>query len=188
MSILQRIFRKPGVAALSQERAPVPTQGDSHHLTALRTEFVKSALKDVLHRSGVPLGWVCFHSVTPTSSRGHAILVTLAIKHWDVELLDCSFALQKSIRQCILARDPRAINWLVGINWILAPRDESECPAMPVAKKWVEKEKAERANAAAASVYERREELNLLLAKSDEAMAALGPRDFEHTRPMDSLM
>lgn len=103
-----------------------------------RRELIRVALRSTLDRYGVPPAWIGAE-VLQASAHGRepGIHLRLLIRHWEPRLLSHCVALQNAVIVRLLALDPLASHWLMGISWQFALADESACPAMPPAGTWV---------------------------------------------------
>jgi len=60
----------------------------------------------------------------------------LLIRHWDPRLLLHAVALQNALIVRLLASDPLASDWLMGVSWQFALADEDACPPLPHPGSW----------------------------------------------------
>jgi len=102
-----------------------------------RRELLRVVLRNTLNRHGIPAAWISAETLV-TASRGgqKGIHWRLQIRHWDPRLLTHAVALQNSLILRVMAADPGAASWLMGISWQFALSDESPCPPMPNASFW----------------------------------------------------
>lgn len=96
-----------------------------------RRELLRVALRDTLHNHGIPPAWLGAETLVSTSRGQRGIHWRLLVKRWEPQLLMHSVALQQSLIKRLMALDPRADSWLMGISWQFALPDESVCPPMP---------------------------------------------------------
>jgi hypothetical protein len=95
------------------------------------------ALRDTLTHKGIPAAWLSAEMLLFTSrGREPGIHLRLLIKHWDPRLLLHAVALQNALIVRLLALDPLASDWLMGISWQFALPDEGPCPPMPHPGSW----------------------------------------------------
>jgi hypothetical protein len=142
MGLISRIFgANKGAAPPSQTHL---ASGDSlqHSQTRsqsqgeVRRDLLRMALRDTLQRNGIPTSWLGADLLKATSRSGQTgYHWRLVIKHWDPRLLVHSVALQNALLQRVLALDPSADQWLLGISWRTELADESVCPPLP--QPWV---------------------------------------------------
>jgi hypothetical protein len=105
--------------------------------TATRRELLGTALRDTLGRQGIPAAWLSAEMLLSTSRNlERGIHLRLHIRHWDTRLLAHSVALQNAFIVRLLASDPLASEWLMGISWQFDLTDESACPPMPPPGWW----------------------------------------------------
>jgi hypothetical protein len=96
-----------------------------------RRELLKVALRDTLNTYGIPAAWLGAETLVTTSRAQRGIHWRLLVKHWEPQLLLHSVPLQQSLIKRLMALDPKADSWLMGISWQFALPDESVCPPMP---------------------------------------------------------
>ena len=183
MQLFKALFgRKTAGPADSREPATLPLREDT------RSELLKIALRDTLHRNGIPVQWIqaeCHSATTATRQRG--IHLRLVLRQWEPRLLPYAVAVQRSVRQRIMRLDPLAATWLTGISWRLEPQDDTPCPALPAPDFW-------RQQAAvlqpAAPADDRRHALKAAMDAGDAGYVRPGAAervDFAPTRPMAEL-
>lgn len=118
-------------AASSQSKSAASSQAGS------RRELLRLVLRNTLNRHGIPTTWIGSEMLLATSrGREPGIHLRLLIRHWDPRLLSCAVALQNSLIVRLLAFDPLASSWLMGISWQFALPDEAACPPMPHPGSW----------------------------------------------------
>jgi hypothetical protein len=143
MGFLRRLLRlQPAKAVSSVTRSQLPSATSqqpksSISPTSTRRELLGAVLRDTLARQGIPAAWLSPEMLLSTSrSRESGIHLRLLIGHWDPRLLVHAVALQNAFIVRLLASDPLAADWLMGISWQFALPDESACPAMPHPGSW----------------------------------------------------
>jgi hypothetical protein len=143
MGFLRRLFRlQPAKAVSSATRSQLPSAASqqpksSTSPTSARRELLATVLRDTLTRQGIPAAWLSPEMLLSTSrNREPGIHLRLVIRHWDIRLLVHAVALQNAFIVRLLASDPLAADWLMGISWQFALPDESACPAMPHPGSW----------------------------------------------------
>lgn len=105
--------------------------------TNSRRELLRVALRSTLNRQGIPPAWIGAEMLQATAQgREPGIHLRLLIRHWDPQLLACCVALQNTVIVRLMALDPLASNWLMGISWQFALPDESVCPPLPHPGAW----------------------------------------------------
>jgi hypothetical protein len=140
MNLFRQIFgfRPPKAAnsshSHSQVSAATSTQskGSAPSPASTRRELLRVVLRDTLNRHGIPTAWISPEMLLATSrGREPGIHLRLLLRHWDPRLLTHAVALQNSLIVRLLAFDPLASNWLIGISWQFALPDDAVCPPMP---------------------------------------------------------
>ena len=144
MSLLRKLFglqpAKKVVASGTHSQLPSATSQqpkNSTSPTSARRELLGTVLRDTLARQGIPAAWLSPEMLLSTSrSREPGMHLRLLIKHWDARLLMHAVALQNAFIVRLLASDPLASDWLMGISWQFALPDEGACPPMPHPGSW----------------------------------------------------
>jgi hypothetical protein len=145
MSFLRKIFGLQAAKAapsrtqsqLSPPTTSVQSKGSTASPISNRRELLGVVLRDTLTRQGIPAAWLSPETLLSTSrSREPGIHLRLIIKHWDSRLLVHAVALQNALIIRLLASDPLASDWLMGISWQFALPDEDACPPMPHPGSW----------------------------------------------------
>jgi len=144
MSFLKQIFgmstRGPNSTSktysmLSPATSPPSRSTGSDSTT--RRELLRVVLRNTLNRHGIPTTWIGAEMLLATSrNREPGIHWRLMIRHWDPRLLTHAVALQNALIVRVLAFDPLAAQWLMGISWQFSLPDESLCPPMPHPGTW----------------------------------------------------
>ncbi len=125
---------RPGPAA-AQAGGP-STRGPSSP-QAIRKELVRVSVRDTLLHNGIPAAWVRADPLTTSApGRETGVHVRLVVQHWDARLMQCTVALQEHVEKRILALDPAAENWLMGLSWQFDLEDVSLCPPLPHPGSW----------------------------------------------------
>ncbi|MBE7941881.1 MULTISPECIES: hypothetical protein [Ramlibacter] len=156
MSFISRLFGSRGGAAdraQDTRRGPDSVQASrlppANH--AMRRELLRVTLRDTLRRCGIPLGWIGAEVLSGSSREGHVGLHwQLSVRHWDPRLVMRMVALQNNLVSRLLAVDPMASQWLLGLSWQFALADESACPPLPHPGSWTSLEDTPMAQAAGA--------------------------------------
>lgn len=109
-----------------------------------RRELLRVVLRNTLNRHGIPTTWIGAEMLLATSrGREPGIHWRLVIKHWDPRLLTHAVTLQNALIVRVLAFDPLAAQWLMGISWQFSLPDESLCPPMPHPGIWTSEPRLE---------------------------------------------
>ena len=145
MSIGEWLFgRKPATRAsqpqsqsqMATSNSIMPANAGAVQL-ATRREMLRVVLRDTLNRHGIPAAWITAEMLVSTSrTRESGIHWRLSIKHWDPRLPVHTVAFQNNLIKRVMAFDPLATNWLMGISWQFSVDDESACPPMPHPGLW----------------------------------------------------
>jgi hypothetical protein len=172
---------------------------------AVRKDLLKVVLRETLMRNGIPASWIGADLLRSTSpKRGEpGIHVRLLVRHWDSRLMQCSVAFEQNFYRRLVAMDPLATNWLMGISWQYAMDDLSECPPLPHPGSWTAQPTPTEAAVAARSgpatsggdIIEGpvvisppqddvRADLEKLLAVRDEDLKRKGTDPFASTQPI----
>lgn len=127
----------PATSPQSKSSAPSPA--------STRRELLRVVLRNTLSRHGIPSSWISPEMLLATSrGREPGIHLRLLIRHWDPRLLTHAVALQNSLIIRVLAFDPLASNWLMGISWQFALPDDTVCPPMPHPGWWTAEPRSRR--------------------------------------------
>jgi hypothetical protein len=144
MSFLKQIFgmstRGPNSTSKTYSMlspATSPTSRSTASDSTTRRELLRVVLRNTLNRHGIPSTWIGAEMLLATSrNREPGIHWRLVIRHWDPRLLTHAVALQNALIVRVLAFDPLAAQWLMGISWQFSLPDESLCPPMPHPGTW----------------------------------------------------
>lgn len=150
MSFFTQIFGMPGSkgpntsskthSMLSPATSPPSRSTGSDSTT--RRELLRVVLRNTLNRHGIPTTWIGAEMLLATSrGREPGIHWRLVVKHWDPRLLTHAVALQNALIVRVLAFDPLAAGWLMGISWQFSLPDESSCPPMPHPGWWTSEQR-----------------------------------------------
>lgn len=159
MSFLRQIFgntKGPNTTSkthsmLSPATSP-PSRSTASDSTT-RRELLRVVLRNTLNRHGIPTTWIGAEMLLATSrGREPGIHWRLIIRHWDPRLLTHMVALQNALIVRVLAFDPLAANWLMGISWQFSLSDESLCPPMPHPGIWTADERPDEPDSVVAEV------------------------------------
>jgi len=143
MGFMDRLLGKPAKPASSrpgpasaQPGAGPSTRGPSSP-QVVRKELVRVSVRDTLLHNGIPTAWVRADPLTTSApGRETGVHVRLVVQHWDARLMQCAVALQEHVEKRILALDPAAENWLMGLSWQFDLEDVSHCPPLPHPGSW----------------------------------------------------
>lgn len=106
-------------------------------LHARRKEMLKTVLRETLVHNGVPLPWIAADMLRTTNGRREQGLhMRLLVRHWHPQLLLCGVALEQNFHRRLLAADPEAEHWLMGVSWQYAMDNLEACPPLPHPGSW----------------------------------------------------
>ncbi len=138
MGWIDRMLGKGATAARAGTAAS--TQGPQSTLgspQSVRKELARLAVRESLLHNGIPVQWVRADPLTTAApGREAGVHVRLVVQHWDARLMLHAVALQDLIEKRILALDPQADRWLIGLSWQFALEDASACPPLPHPGSW----------------------------------------------------
>ena len=122
-------------AAMAQPRA---SRNPPMSQDTLRKEMLRMVLRDTLLRHGIPAAWIGAEVLTAVAQDGGrgGLHVRLLLRHWDAELVICTFTLQESYHKGVLALDPLAGDWLLGMSWQFDLNNTGDCPPLPPPHVW----------------------------------------------------
>jgi len=193
---------------------PPSTRGASNSPQSVRKELVRVCTREMLLHNGIPSDWIRAEPLTTAQAgRDTGVHVRLLVQHWDPRLVHHAVALQEHLHKRIVALDPLAEQWLMGISWQFALGDTSQCPPLPHPGSWTSHSETAHAQSmtvpqampvtatpsggnadvisgptrirAAQAGSDARKDLERLLAEGDAAFGAGGADDgFGKTQPM----
>jgi hypothetical protein len=168
-------LRKPAKPAVAQAgaaksvRSPTPpaaphsqqflnsmsSQSAANSTQAIRKDLLRMVLRETLTRNGIPAAWIGADMLRTTGRGGRdtGIHVRLLMHHWDTRLLVHGVALEQNFYKRVVAMDPLAANWLMGVSWQYALDDPSACPPLPHPGSWTAMPAHERTGAYGAPAY-----------------------------------
>lgn len=119
----------------------------------IRKDLLRLVLRETLNRNGIPSSWIGADMLRATSRGGReaGIHVRLLMHHWDPRLLMHGVAFEQNFYKRVVAMDPLAPNWLMGISWQYALQDQSACPPLPHPGSWTAMPSEQAAPAARAA-------------------------------------
>ncbi len=211
MGFMDRLLGRPAKPASSRPgpataQAGGPSTRGPSSPQAIRKELVRVSVRDTLLHNGIPAAWVRADPLTTSApGRETGVHVRLVVQHWDARLMQCTVALQEHVEKRILALDPAAENWLMGLSWQFDLEDVSHCPPLPHPGSWTLPADAPRAvfapqpepAAASADVIsgptriqsapageDRRKVLERMMSERDADFGRDEAGDFSKTQPM----
>lgn len=144
MGLMDRLFGKPAakpnaprMGPASQHPGGPSTRGAANSPQTVRKELVRVSVRDTLLHHGIPANWVRADPLTTSApGRDVGVHVRIVVQHWDSRLMHHAVALQEHVEKRILALDPQAEQWLMGLSWQFDLKDVSRCPPMPHPGSW----------------------------------------------------
>ncbi len=130
-------------AAAPASHAP-STRGAANAPQNVRKELVRVCTRETLAHHGIPADWIRAEPLTTAQAgRDTGVHVRLVVQHWDPRLMLHAVALQHHLELRILAMDPQASAWLMGVSWQFQLADMSQCPPMPHPGSWTAQPQAQ---------------------------------------------
>lgn len=141
MGLLDLLFgRKPAPAKKS--RLFLTSQGSSTSFDASdpspqsasrrRKDLLRTVLREVLTRTGIPQEWVSAEMLRSESPRrGDGIHVRFLVRHWSMRVLEHAPAFEREFTQRALMLDPQARDWIHGFSWQFSLQDPDSAPPLP---------------------------------------------------------
>jgi hypothetical protein len=137
---------KPAKSVAASQSAPnsqqflhsMSSQTATNATHSIRKDLLRMVLRETMIRNGIPVAWVDADMLRTTGRGGRdtGIHVRLLMHHWDPRLLVHGVAFENNFCKRVVAMDPLATNWLMGVSWQYALEDQSSCPALPHPGSW----------------------------------------------------
>jgi hypothetical protein len=128
------------------------TRGSANSPQSVRKELVRVCTRETLVHNGIPAAWIKAEPLTTAQAgRESGVHVRLLVQHWDPRLMYHAVAIQELLEKRILALDPQAEQWLMGMSWQFALQDVSQCPPLPHPGSWTQQPGAPAPQAVAAA-------------------------------------
>ncbi len=176
---------------------------DARQQFQVRRDLLRLVMRDLLNRNGIPAAWLELHSLAAQApDRTAGVHARFVLKQWQPRIMEHVRGLEQMFVQRLMALDPLADQWMMGMSWQMAvPGDEAIAPlpgpgswTLPAAREEViEPTKFIPAIAAGdviagpvhidQSAQARRAHLDQLFARNDIERAAAGHGSFEATEP-----
>ena len=223
MGLMDRLFGNSASKSAAQRAGPASVQPAAAASTrgpgtqqSVRKELVRVSVRDSLLHNGIPANWIRAEPLTTAiPGRDAGIHVRLVVQHWDARLMHHAVALQEYVEKRVLAMDPQADQWMMGLSWQFALEDVSRCPPLPHPGSWTSPDASQQASAPAASSQapdgnadvisgptriqqsgeDKRRELERMLSERDadfnseadgSGFSKTQPMGFEKTQPMSA--
>lgn len=186
MKVLSLFRRKP--AAARDRQGPLPSTSSARTASHLRREMVTMALRDTVHRHGIPKDWLATDTLLVRGPRGEfQCYVRILLTRWEPRLLAHASAFEASFVRRLSLLDGTSQSWLRGISWQLGGDRPGFPTTMPPPAVWQDEVPAQPVEASApVAANERRAELGLLFSERDQKYqrAVEGDNaDFQPTQP-----
>ena len=111
--------------------------GDAAQQYVIRRDLLRVVLRDVLSRNAIPSAWLGLQMLTAKSSgKPKGVHVRLVVQHWEPRILAYAPALEHSFIERLMALDPLADQWMVGLSWQLALPGDFVPEALPRPGSW----------------------------------------------------
>jgi hypothetical protein len=111
--------------------------GEAAHQYVIRRDLLRVVLRDVLSRNGIPSAWIGLQMLTAKSSgKPKGVHVRLVVQHWEPRILAYAPGLEHSFIERLMALDPLADTWMVGLSWQLALPADFVPEALPRPGSW----------------------------------------------------
>jgi len=189
MSFLQRLFGRQSSAKRGSSKAQHSQPGPQSQfasstlasrspgsVNSVRRETLRVVVRETLVRNGIPIPWIGADALVATSpKREPGLHVRLLFKHWDPRLVVHSMAFQQDMERRLVAMDPTAADWLMGVSWQFALPDGNVCPPLPSYDSWADE--APTSGMAAMSV----------MISGDPSVAPATPASTEEADPRSDL-
>ena len=141
MGLLDLLFRRKRAPA-KKSRLFLTSQGSSTSFDASdqspqsasrrRKDLLRTVLREVLTRTGIPQDWVSAEMLRSESPRrGDGIHVRFLVRHWSVQVLEHGPAFEQEFMQRVLMLDSQAKDWIHGFSWQFSLQDPNAAPPLP---------------------------------------------------------
>lgn len=116
----------------------VPASSDARQQFSNRRDLLRMALRDVTTQCGIPSVWLEIRVLAASSStrKQQGVQARIVVKHWQPLLMAHAPGLERRIIQRLMALDPLADQWLLGLCWQLEVPDEVSMLPLPTAVEW----------------------------------------------------
>ena len=138
MGLLDLLFRRKPAPA-KKSRLFLTSQGSSTSFDASdqspqsanrrRKDLLRTVLREVLTRTGIPQEWVAAEMLRSESPRrGDGIHVRFLVRHWSLRVLEHGPAFEHEFMQRVLMLDSQAKDWIHGFSWQFSLQDPNAAP------------------------------------------------------------
>jgi hypothetical protein len=128
-----------------------PFGSDSRPQALVHRDLLRLVLRDMLSRHGIPSAWMGLQVLSAKSSgKPVGLHARLIVRHFEPRLLAHAPGLEKSFIERLMALDPLADQWLMGLSWQLALPADFTPEQLPRAGHWTGPNPATRAAVAGA--------------------------------------
>lgn len=141
MGLLDLLFRRKPAPA-KKSRLFLTSQGSStpfdpsdpsaQSASRRRKDLLRTVLREVLTRTGIPQEWVSAEMLRSESPRrGDGIHVRFLVRHWSLRVLEHGPAFEQEFMQRVLMLDPQGKDWVHGFSWQFSLQDPKAAPPLP---------------------------------------------------------
>lgn len=127
-------------SALSSVALPHAASGavtDERQRFKIRRDMLRVVLRDMLTRSGIPPAWIEIHPLAATSSsKQTGVHARFLVKHWSPLVLMNAPGLERLFIERLLALDPLADEWVMGLSWQLELPADNDIAPLPKPGTW----------------------------------------------------
>jgi hypothetical protein len=110
---------------------------DDRERFKVRRDLLRVVLRDTLTRAGIPSSWIELNPLAATSSsKQTGVHARFVVKNWSPLVMMHTPGLERLFIQRLLALDPLANEWVMGLSWQLQLPAEAEVAPLPKAGMW----------------------------------------------------
>jgi hypothetical protein len=114
-----------------------PFGSDSRPQVLVHRDLLRLVLRDMLSRHGIPSAWMGLQVLSAKSNgKTTGLHARLIVRHFEPRLLVHAPGLEKSFIERLMALDPLADQWLMGLSWQLALPPDFTPEQLPRAGHW----------------------------------------------------
>jgi hypothetical protein len=116
---------------------------DSKPQVIVHRDVLRLVLRDMLSRHGIPSAWLGLQVLSAKSAgKDKGLHARFIVKHWEPRLLAHAPGLERSFIERLMALDPLADQWLMGLSWQLQLAPDFVPEQLPRAGAWTGPNKA----------------------------------------------